>query len=715
MSRAQIPLTFRIFKGNTLLREQKLAQPVIKIGKLSSSHLRLEDTTVSRMHAVIETSADGRVDIIDLGSARGTLVNGQKINKATLRHGDRIDVGDTRIEIAMTAQSTASAPAKPIGLVRAASPRLAARTAPTPTPTPAPLARISTSPAEEAAGPIAFAADAAAAGENRAIEIAAMMGDSVIGVKHLSNPRSGKISRLTYGLFAGGAAMLIMAGVAFAAGVQNAQFNKASKEAWVQENRPVHDWRPHLISPAFDWMAFGGLAAGAFALTFGLVRVRNERRSPYFRIGSDAGVEFPTSAAPTSAFPLVAPRGDDFVVHFTGDMDGEVAIGSQRTSLGDLIASGHARAADCAPGAFQMALPHNARIKLQTGQNTFLISSVAKPRKQAVSFFGARENRVLAFFAASAIVHLGLWAFLRTLPPDAQSLSLDLGSNDARISRHTSKPVENPIEKIDKIEEPNSDGGGTGTAMALNSGKMGDQNSKRTQGQHRIKATGEKPQLSRDQAIAQARTGGILGALSRHRGSPFSALTGTGDFTVGLDDATVLGGLIGDEAGPMAGGFGFGPSGFGPGGGGTGWGTIGTGNYNTIGNGNGTGPGFTVGSGRNLNRTRKAAVPTVRIGHATTGDGLDKNIIRRYVRRKLSRIKYCYEKQLLVKPGLSGTVLAEFKISPQGVVLGSQAEGITPEVSSCVAQTISTIRFPKPKAGPLVEVRYPFTFRPSGR
>ncbi len=93
-------LTFKIFKGDELLREESLTQAVIKIGKLSSSHLRLEDESVSRMHAVIEVSAD-EISIIDLGSTTGTMVNGQKINKAVLQPGDSIVLGDIRLELAI--------------------------------------------------------------------------------------------------------------------------------------------------------------------------------------------------------------------------------------------------------------------------------------------------------------------------------------------------------------------------------------------------------------------------------------------------------------------------------------------------------------------------------------------------------------------------------------------------------------------------------------
>ena len=53
-------------------------------------------------------------------------------------------------------------------------------------------------------------------------------------------------------------------------------------------------------------------------------------------------------------------------------------------------------------------------------------------------------------------------------------------------------------------------------------------------------------------------------------------------------------------------------------------------------------------------RGRTAAVPTVSIGQPNAQGDLDKAIIRRYIKRNIQKITYCYEKQLLAKPGLGG-------------------------------------------------------------
>ena len=95
-----LALHFKIFRGDRLVREETLRQTVIKIGKVSSAHLRVDDDSVSRMHAILEVDTRGDVHVIDLGSTRGTFINGHKVHKAKLESGDAIQVGELRIEVA---------------------------------------------------------------------------------------------------------------------------------------------------------------------------------------------------------------------------------------------------------------------------------------------------------------------------------------------------------------------------------------------------------------------------------------------------------------------------------------------------------------------------------------------------------------------------------------------------------------------------------------
>jgi hypothetical protein len=322
----------------------------------------------------------------------------------------------------------------------------------------------------------------------------------------------------------------------------------------------------------------------------------------------------------------------------------------------------------------------------------------------------------MAYFAGSLAVHLGIWLLLQQIPVEDSAANIDLASLEDTQTKTNSSSQDDPPPPPPEDQDNNSndESGGTGTAMALDEGKMGKKDSDRAEGQYKMKNENVDPQLARQQAIEQARNAGFLGSQALTQGGAFASLTGTGDISSGFDDTNIYGGLLGNEAGEMNGGFGYGRSGFGPGGGGTGWGTIGTGRYGTIGHGSGTGSGYGVGGGRGGMRGRTSAVPTVSIGQPNANGDLDKAIIRRYIKRNIQKIQYCYEKQLLAKPGLSGTVSTQFFITPNGTVAQSSGNGVDPEVAGCVAGVIKDIEFPKPKGGGGVQVNYPFTFRPAG-
>jgi pSer/pThr/pTyr-binding forkhead associated (FHA) protein len=70
-------------------------RPVL-IGRSSDNTLVLSDTRVSRRHCIIQM-VQGAVMVRDLGSQRGTFVNGQRVNQAKLISGDRIAIGPFEI------------------------------------------------------------------------------------------------------------------------------------------------------------------------------------------------------------------------------------------------------------------------------------------------------------------------------------------------------------------------------------------------------------------------------------------------------------------------------------------------------------------------------------------------------------------------------------------------------------------------------------------
>jgi hypothetical protein len=250
--------------------------------------------------------------------------------------------------------------------------------------------------------------------------------------------------------------------------------------------------------------------------------------------------------------------------------------------------------------------------------------------------------------------------------------------------------------------------------MALEEGASG-KPSDRKDGHIQIKDNNHPPQMSRAQAVEIARATGILGSASMLSGG-ISAMAADADFSSGFDGSDVYGPLFGSE-GEGNGNFGGGVHGFGKGGGCSmpPCGIIGTGRYGTIGTGDKAGDGWGgPGTGKGPLRKHVATGPDGFMGRPTSEGDLDKSIIKRYIQRSVAKIAYCYEKELLAKPGLAGAVAVQFLIAPNGSVQASNGSGLD-GVSSCVAGVIKNIKFPAPKNGGNVQVKYPFNFHAAGQ
>jgi hypothetical protein len=70
----------------------RLGDEVIHIGRGLAANLRLDDSSVSRRHAVLISQPSGH-RILDDRSLNGTFVNGTRIEQSDLRNGDLIAIG----------------------------------------------------------------------------------------------------------------------------------------------------------------------------------------------------------------------------------------------------------------------------------------------------------------------------------------------------------------------------------------------------------------------------------------------------------------------------------------------------------------------------------------------------------------------------------------------------------------------------------------------
>jgi hypothetical protein len=184
------------------------------------------------------------------------------------------------------------------------------------------------------------------------------------------------------------------------------------------------------------------------------------------------------------------------------------------------------------------------------------------------------------------------------------------------------------------------------------------------------------------------------------------------------DAQDVLGGLVGARSAQAFGVGGLGTMGTGSGGGAMGQGTIGLGNLGTIGRGADRGNGSGYGRGVGGVGARRARAPDVVPGDAVVRGSLDKEIIRRIIRRHINEVKYCYQLRLNQRPGLAGRVQVQFSIGASGSVLSSVLHSSTLNdagTESCIVSAVRRWEFPRPLGGGIVIVSYPFTLVPGAR
>ncbi len=76
--------------------------PGLVLGRSSTADLRIDDPGVSRRHAEIQVVGEGAnagLQVIDLGSTNGVVVDGRRVERAALADGSRVTLGSTVVTV----------------------------------------------------------------------------------------------------------------------------------------------------------------------------------------------------------------------------------------------------------------------------------------------------------------------------------------------------------------------------------------------------------------------------------------------------------------------------------------------------------------------------------------------------------------------------------------------------------------------------------------
>jgi TonB family protein len=742
-SAGKLPLTFKIFKGGVQIGEQTLTQDVIKVGKLSSAHLRIDDESVSRMHAYIQVASPTEIYISDLGSAKGTIVNGQRVNKAKLNSGDRIRLGDTEVVVEFGAPTVAAAaPAVPsvqsqpvpsaIPGGQSVAPGLAA--------VPGVNVGAGYQPAMVPRGGLkrsssfvttALTADDIATVEavdgSRSVEVVAMYKNTAHMVLHYPDPKAGKPSLIAILTVVLGLGVAMAGAGAFAAQiwhVKRQEVYQAKVKEFIKERGLPEKFVPKIRSNQNAEMAGAlGFVTGLFCFLWGVLRTRDDLRKPRFTIGEHPKNTFhtPMEALPPEAsrFPLVRSDGTAFSMTFTSKMDGYAEIaGGSRIFLEDLVQQGQATPSAEIQGAYEFPIPEGLHAKVEFGDNSFIINTVASGKPIMGGGIPAAAvglaTAPITLTTGGSLVVIGLFALLFAFKPaGADSLESDSLEGKGRFSkvlRDEMKAQRKELkqkpkkEKEDKKKKFDKDVKIKGPA-----GKVDDRVKALGAGPPNPNAASSKPSVGKGAGML-----GVLSAMNQKLGSMFSR-----DSAVSSEAEDALGALMGHTVGDEAGLGGLGLGGGGRGGGGSGAGGVGFGGWGGFGKGGGGGGGGGFGlGGRGFGVGKyRSRSPRVFMSRASVSGGLDAATIRRVIRRHLSEIKYCYMSiGLPSNPQLAGMVKVSFTITSSGSVGRvsiSQSTLNHGGTEACIKRSVRRWRFPKPE-GSMPFVTYPFHFKPKG-
>lgn len=651
-----IPLTLKVFKGDQLVATKDYERDIIKIGRLASAHLCLDDDKVSRIHSVIDAS-DGKLSITDMGSMEGTYVNGKRVNKSPLGFGDEVRVGNTRIVVEQRAGASV-----PAGRAPEVTDQLAVYGNGAPAAAAALASQPVTAPAEV---PVAAPPPPANVVVN---QVAAP--EPVVMTPATARPPS--------------AAAPVAAPVAA---------RPASQGAPVAA-RPVKPARPRSE-------ASGNVGLQVrFVWGDQILAVHQFDKPTDFVIGSTPKCGFALGEEKLGApeFAICKGGGSDFVVRVPSRAIGELDDGSGPVQLKE------SRRLSSDDGGKSVSLGTNDFLWADLGGVRAEFSFAPVPKKVFVPLAERLDYRfmnllLLILFVAGAFV-----ISAKNFTPDDSALDDDLLKRPAVVAKFLLKEEQkkkNPL--LDKLNAEKKKDAEAAAKHSGDEGQMGLKNQKVVKNNRSGVKAIDPNAKDRAKAMVTSLFGGKNGGIQ----------TIFGNGGLGGDLKSAVGNMFGNQVGNSGGLGGLGLKGTGMGGGGMG-NTVGIGAIGTHGRGGGMGA---YGNGVGGLGGKKDVDIGISNDNAVVMGSLDKELIRQVIHRNRQQIRYCYETQLTRFPKLEGKVAIAFVIGAEGTVQMARVAQSTvnnSELENCLAQRFKSWLFPKPKGGGIVQVTYPVVLKQSG-
>jgi TonB family protein len=408
-----------------------------------------------------------------------------------------------------------------------------------------------------------------------------------------------------------------------------------------------------------------------------------------------------------SRFELFQLVGDDYILNFTQEMSGKVALPGGVQKLEHLRETGAARDAGT---HFQIKLADTSRGNIRIGDFTVFFEFVSappitpKPQLPAAVQRGLIKNIDWTFTTWVIFSYMLFFGFIIYM----ENADWEIDRSAEEVPESLARLVfEAPIEPPTVEEEEVVEGEGEEQEAEEAEGKAPEEKpSKETAeappGAGAPAATQEGRARIAQDAAAQAEAM-LLGALGEDGGALGDVLARgavTGNAAEVLAQASGVGVATKSEAGTLRTRTGGG-----------------SGQREGLGSLKKTkGAGKAAAEGKAVQERQVRGDVGLRSGGDVGGAGaFDAALVQRQIKQRLKSITRCYESELRKNPSLAGKVTVTFTIQERGNVTDARATENTTgsaSVADCVTRTIRRFRFNPGPEGGSVTFRYPFVFQP---
>jgi len=699
----------------------KFNRDKILIGRLLACDVQIEDEAVGREHARIEVTSEGAVKIVDLGTSAGTRINGNRISKASLlTSGDKIQVGGASIAVSF----------------RMAAPSRARAT----------KRRVASDAAWKAYEDP----------KNPVINIAQLWGDSVVAALRFGRNRRPLFHAILF--------VTVVLGLQ--AWILWSMYSGMPAKYSAGEIDPEKYAR--FVSNGLVWIGIFFVLSDILVLllAFDLFKRPRIEQARNVRVGQTKKSDFFISA------DLLGKEDYELITTYRGRPALNLAnsnIGGQVLVKGEVMPVEELKKTSLIRDKYYLPLEIGMKARLQMGDLTFVMGldpGLREPKGRTLSQISIS---LVAYFALAFFLHTLFMAAVMAAPDetaleafrqDAPKTLLTVVKAEKRKKKEEEKKEEKKeVKKLEKKDEEKIELDPEEMAEDPVPEEMKKEEKKKIE-QVIIKKTTIIPKnrppkikrtLKRDPtkkkrrsltstaAKDRVRDKGALGALKnlnkgRMLGSKYGEEMDLSGKMLGDDGLADLGQDVFADLGGSADSDPFDLASADAGGG-------------EVIPGRGEGPNFSasvgvdgaaiggkkgpivLGGAAGLDELKKSRLSkktkgarfkekSVRIMPKDIDMGgsgkLDKETVKKYIRKQLAGIKWCYQKAYQRNSKIEGKVTVSFIISATGKVIKSKIASSTlgdKPLEGCIEKKVLRWRFPEPKGG-IVKVRYPFVLRP---